>query len=59
MGDSTPSEPSLDELTIADDPVAWGAAGFTLEGDVSVVGSVRLRLAGTGQGRGIGQGPIA
>jgi hypothetical protein len=44
---------TLDELLIADSPGAWRAAGFSVEGDLCVVGSVRLRLAGPGPARGI------
>jgi hypothetical protein len=45
--------PTLDELFIADSPDAWRAAGFEVEGDLCVVGAVRLRLEGPGRGRGI------
>jgi hypothetical protein len=45
--------PTLDELTIADPPEAWRAAGFEPDGDLLEVGSVRLRLAGPGSRRGI------
>jgi hypothetical protein len=47
------SRPALDELTIADPPEAWRASGFEPDGDLLEVGSVRLRLAGPGSGRGI------
>lgn len=39
--------PTIDELTIADEPAAWAALGFAVEGDVCVVGEVRIRLAGS------------
>ncbi len=45
--------PTIDELTIADPPAAWAALGFEPEGDVCVVGDVRIRLAGTEAGRGL------
>ncbi len=45
--------PTIDELTIADPPAAWSALGFELEGDVCVVGDVRIRLTGTDAGRGL------
>jgi hypothetical protein len=45
--------PTIDELFIADEPSAWSAAGFSVEGDLCEVGSVRLRLEGPGRGRGI------
>jgi hypothetical protein len=45
--------PTLDELTVADDPDAWSALGFELDGDTCVVGDVRIRLAGSGAGKGL------
>jgi hypothetical protein len=45
--------PTIDELTIADDPAPWVAAGFTVTGDECVIGDVSLRLAGAGAGPGI------
>jgi hypothetical protein len=44
---------TLDELTIADAPDAWSALGFAVDGDVCLVGDVRIRLAGTDRGRGV------
>ena len=44
---------TIDELTIADRPQAWSALGFELEGDVCVLGEVRLRLAGPEAGSGL------
>ncbi len=44
---------TLDELTVADPPSAWSAVGFVVEGDTSVVGDVRIRLAGSDAGRGL------
>jgi hypothetical protein len=46
-------QPTVDELFIADEPGAWRAAGFRVDGDLCEVGSVRLRLEGPGRGRGI------
>jgi hypothetical protein len=45
--------PTIDELTVADLPGAWSAAGFAVEGDTCVVGEVRIRLAGPEAGRGL------
>jgi hypothetical protein len=45
--------PAIDELTIADDPRAWRALGFELQGDVCVLGGVRMRLAGPEAGSGL------
>jgi hypothetical protein len=46
-------QPTIDELVIADEPEAWRALGFAVDGDTAEVGSVRLRLVGRGQRRGI------
>jgi hypothetical protein len=46
-------QPTVDELVIADDPDAWRAVGFDVDGDRCDVGAVRLRLAGRGDRRGI------
>ncbi len=46
-------QPTVDELHVADEPAAWRAAGFAVEGDLCEVGAVRLRLEGPGRGRGI------
>jgi len=45
---------TIDELTVADPPGSWTALGFELDGDICVVGDVRVRLAGTGTGTGKG-----
>jgi catechol 2,3-dioxygenase-like lactoylglutathione lyase family enzyme len=45
--------PTIDELLIADPPDSWREAGFEVEGDLCVVGTVRLRLGDAGLGRGI------
>lgn len=37
---------SIAELTIADEPGAWAALGFAVEGERCLLGSVRLRFAG-------------
>ncbi|HVQ57765.1 MAG TPA: hypothetical protein VMS60_02545 [Solirubrobacterales bacterium] len=44
---------TIDELRIADAPEAWAALGFALDGDVCVVGEVRIRLVGRDAGRGL------
>ena len=44
---------SIDELKVGDEPAAWSALGFAVEGDVCVVGDVRIRLAGAGAGKGL------
>ena len=48
-----PVAPTLDQLEVADAPGVWEALGFTVEGDVCVVGDVRVRLAGHDAGRGL------
>lgn len=45
--------PSIDELTVADEPAAWSALGFAVEDGICAVGDVRIRLAGPGVGRGL------
>ena len=47
------STPTIDELTIGDEPAAWSALGFAVEDDVCVVGDVRLRLVGSAAGKGL------
>lgn len=44
---------ALTELVVGDDPSSWRAAGFTVEDDRVLVGSVHLRLVGSTDGRGI------
>jgi hypothetical protein len=44
---------SIDELKVGDEPGAWAALGFAVEGDVCVLGDVRIRLAGPGAGKGL------
>lgn len=41
---------TIDELLVADPSEAWRAAGFEVEGDLCVVGAVRLRLGNAGRG---------
>jgi hypothetical protein len=45
--------PTVDELIVADEPNAWSALGFELDGDTCVVGDVRIRLAGPDAGKGL------
>ena len=44
---------TIDELTVADPPEAWSALGFAVEGEVCVIGEVRIRLAGRDAGKGL------
>jgi hypothetical protein len=46
--------PSIDELTVADEPAAWSALGFEVEDGTCVVAEVRIRLAGSAAGKGLG-----
>jgi hypothetical protein len=41
-----PSRPAVVGIEIADEPDAWRAAGFTVDGDVAQVGRIALRLVG-------------
>ena len=49
----TAPRPSIDELVVGDEPEAWSAAGFTVEGDTCRIGTVRVRLAGGSSEPGI------
>ena len=40
-------------MTIADEPGAWSAAGFELDGGICQLGNVRLHLAGRDAGKGL------
>lgn len=44
---------TIDELVVADSPEAWAALGFEMDGDVCVVGDLRIRLTGRDAGRGL------
>jgi hypothetical protein len=44
--------PTIDELTIADDPDNWRALGFTVDGEECQLGAVRMRFTNGGT-RGI------
>jgi hypothetical protein len=44
---------TIDELTVADEPETWRALGFALDGNVCVVGELRIRLAGMDAGHGL------
>ena len=44
---------TIDELVLADEPEHWSALGFTVADDCCQLGRVRLRLAGSGAGRGV------
>jgi len=45
--------PTIDEITIADEPSSWVELGFRVEGDVCEIAGVRLRLSGPAGGEGI------
>jgi hypothetical protein len=44
---------TIDELLLADEPERWAALGFTIADGCAALGTVRVRLAGRGSGRGI------
>jgi hypothetical protein len=44
---------TIDELAVADAPAAWSALGFEVDGDVCVLGEVRIRLTGAEPGKGL------
>jgi hypothetical protein len=45
--------PAVVELEIADEPGAWRAAGFTVDGDRTQVGGITLHLVGRADGKRI------
>ena len=44
---------TIDEIALADDPAAWEALGFTLDGADCLLGGVTLSLRGAQAGRGV------
>ena len=44
---------TLDELTVVDSPAAWRALGFSVDGELCVVGETRIRLAPDNSGLGV------
>jgi hypothetical protein len=44
---------TIDELTLADEPVNWADLGFDVSGDRALIGRVSVRLAGAQAGHGI------
>lgn len=44
---------TLDELTVADEPAAWRACGFEVDGEECVISGVRIALVGRGAGKGL------
>lgn len=44
---------ALTELVVGDEPSAWAAGGFAVDGDRTTIGSVTVRLAGASGRRGI------
>ncbi|HYH52853.1 MAG TPA: hypothetical protein VD761_01885 [Solirubrobacterales bacterium] len=44
---------TLDELTVVDAPERWEACGFSVEGDVCVIGATRIRFASEEGKRGL------
>ncbi len=45
--------PTIDEITLADDPERWAALGFYISGNAAQLGATRIVLAGRDAGRGI------
>jgi hypothetical protein len=44
---------TIDELLLADDARRWAELGFAIDGDQMLVGSVRIRFAGSDAGHGL------
>ncbi len=47
------TSPTIAELLVADEPAAWRAAGFDIDGEVLRAGTVPIRLAGNAAGKRI------
>jgi hypothetical protein len=47
------SDVTIDEMVLADEPGLWERLGFAVEGDLLALGTIRLRLTGSGAGKGI------
>lgn len=45
--------PTIEEITIADEPERWSALGFQLDAEVCQLAGVRVRLAGRQEGEGV------
>src|SRR5271166_3683735 len=45
--------PTIEQITLADEPSRWSAFGFTLAGECCLLGSVSVQLAGERPGSGI------
>jgi hypothetical protein len=44
---------TIDEIGLADEPDQWRGLGFSVDGDLLALGTIRLRLMGRGAGKGI------
>jgi len=44
---------AVERITIADEPGAWSALGFDVDGEVCRVGTIDIRFAGSAAGQGI------
>ena len=49
----TEAGPTIDSITVADEPDAWQRAGFTVDDDTCCVGHVRIELVGRTRGKRI------
>jgi hypothetical protein len=47
------AEPTIDEISLADEGSSWSQYGFDVAGDHCMIGSVALRFAGLHTGKGI------
>lgn len=50
---SAASSVNIDEIVLADDPGHWERLGFAVQDDLLALGTIGLRLAGRGAGKGI------
>jgi hypothetical protein len=53
MSGTASQPPTIDEVVVACSPKSWREAGFEVESQAFEIGTVRVRLAGQGAGRGI------
>ena len=47
------TDPTIAEIVIADEPTVWRSAGFDVDDEVLLAGTVPIRLAGNGAGKRI------
>jgi hypothetical protein len=51
--------PTIDQITLADEPERWERLGFDVDGEECQLAGVILKLTGEGEGEGEGQGLVS